>query len=123
MNLQQLTPYIQYWNYYKTNHCLPPIALSTLQEIEAIYRKELHPAPVRLYCGVCVADMFTSLFGEWERKIANAADKIEINDSSQKNLNPKNQNKKKEIKIKKEVSSRKSKKTIKVKLSSGTNIG
>ena len=36
--------------------------MPTLESIADIYREELHPSPVRLYCNVCVGEMITSLF-------------------------------------------------------------
>jgi len=68
-NLDKLTTLLPFWQYYKANRCVPPINMPTLQAIEAIYREELHPAPVRLYCNACVEDMISTIFNQYERDI------------------------------------------------------
>ena|ERR1700722_19115818 len=68
-NITKLQKYLPFWEYYQANKCIPPINLPTLEAIAAIYREELHPAPVRLYCSVCVEEMITTLFNQYEREI------------------------------------------------------
>jgi len=70
-NLEKLRNYLPFWEYYKANKCIPPINLPTLETIASVYREELHPAPVRLYCSVCVEEMITTLFNQYEREILN----------------------------------------------------
>ena len=64
-NISKLQKYLPFWEYYKANKCIPPINLPTLEAIAVIYREELHPAPVRLYCSVCVEEMITTLFNQY----------------------------------------------------------
>ena len=69
INIEKLRKYLPFWEYYQTNKCIPPINLPTLEAIAVIYKEELHPAPVRLYCSVCVEEMITTLFNQYEREL------------------------------------------------------
>lgn len=68
-NLEKLRNYLPFWEYYKANKCIPLINLPTLEAIAYIYREELNPLPVRLYCSVCVEEIITTLFYQYEREI------------------------------------------------------
>jgi hypothetical protein len=68
-NLEKLSSFLPFWHYYKENRCIPPINMPTLEAIAVIYREELHPAPVRLFCGPCVEEMITTLFYAYEREM------------------------------------------------------
>jgi hypothetical protein len=70
----KLQPYLPILEYYKAHSALPPINMPTLEALAAIYRAEISPAPVRLYCSVCVHDMITTLFNRYERERMNTED-------------------------------------------------
>ena len=82
-NLLKLKKYLPFWEYYKANKCIPPINLPTLEAIAVIYREELHPAPVRLYCSVCVEEMITTLFHQYERDSIKIVEPKETNEANE----------------------------------------
>jgi len=92
-NLERLNKFLPFWEYYKANKCIPPINLPTLEAIAVIYQEELHPAPVRLYCSVCVEEMITTLFNQYERDIPKIEEFKELkeNDKTQDQSEPKSE--------------------------------
>jgi hypothetical protein len=64
----KLTPFLPLLEYYKAHKTVPPINMPILEALAAIYREEINPATVRLYCSVCVHDMITTLFNRYERE-------------------------------------------------------